>query len=156
MSTELTISGVGELEHKVAAAVVSGLSVAQIATRMALTRAETNRIVQRSNVQRAIRTIESAVDRQRKFTRDMAHDMYMEAYAMSVEPKDMVNATDALVKLHQLVPQGGRGPSMGVQVNVGDRQQVEVLAEEVPEAELLEAAGRGAGSLAPEAHVHED
>ena len=78
-----------------------------------------------------------------RFSRNNAHQMYMEAYTAAANATEMKNTVDSLVKLHGLGE-----PDNATQVNISINTTAKQL-ERLTDEELLEIAGRETAYLEP-------
>ena len=93
-------------------------------------------------VQRAVRLLSQGAGEQRVFTRDLAHDLYMQAYALADRPLDMIKAVDGLVKLFGLAPHPLHTIDDGM-------ERVVVDFSSASDDDLMRAAGTDEKSLLP-------
>ena len=137
------IPGLTEEQTLFARAIASGAKVAEAAEAVGWTLPQGRRAMRTLSVQRAVRTLHGAADGQRKFTRDMAYDMYMSAYGVAETSREMTQATDSLVKLYGLAPHPSLvGPLVEVNAETVDFSKVS-------DGELLENVGMDEKSLLP-------
>lgn len=104
-------------------------------------------LAKRPQVVNAIEKYEQAQLDSVEFSRERAHQLYMDAYSVSGNATEMKNVVDSLVKLHGVAADTGPGGGPGVQVNV----QINNM-ENLTDEELLNVIGRTEDYLDPEAH----
>ncbi len=120
-----------DVEERFVIALASGLSVTEAAQQCSLPVEEAQKWYLSPKIQRGLDQVKKNVVSQRKFTKDMAHDMYMQAFGVSVEPSDMIRATDALVDLHDLKPKPVKGPMVALNIDARNNPgRMETLSTE--------------------------
>ena len=125
--------------EQVARAVAYGLPNEQIAEGLGIPVTQALEVITSPAVKVKVDEYRRYAEDSRRFTKGMAHDMYIEAYVASENSSEMIKATDGLVKLHELIP---RAPA--VQVGVGVQINGEVSSkryDQLSDAELIEIAG---------------
>ena len=106
--------------------------------------------LEQPNIKAAIERYQSSQAQAVTFTRDTAHQMYMDTFAVSGNATEMKNVVDSLVRLHGVSAEGNK-PSTQVNVQINNMQ-------EKSDEELLSIIGLDESYLDPGSNVidHEE
>ncbi len=133
------LPGFNETQERLIVALTSGMELEAASECVGLPIEEAKSWLMEPRFQRALAQVDKNVKAQRRFTKDSAHDMYMKAFNIAEDSLSMVKATDALVKLHNLVPQQA---ATQVMVNVDARNgRYEALSNSELEKIIDEESG---------------
>ena len=136
----LPVGTPSDLRESMARCLLSGMSVATAGKALGIGADEALRLSESSACRDAVEQVRRGAERVRRFGRDMAHDLYMEAYAVASslsDPSTMVKAVDSLVRLNGIALE--RNPA--VQVHVAQQMGIGVPSGQgLVAADLAEAS----------------